>query len=131
MTVSLQYYSQLQASHEMTNYCYFNNVVSLCIHIVLTCRLVTLGCQEIWRMKTTMFLMVLGRSQSSGLLLRCTDLLMHILSHVQHNLSLFVQALHFKKYSTASDVWSYGAVMYEIWSIGHKPFEGYTNSQVG
>ena len=40
------------------------------------------------------------------------------------------QALHFKKYSTASDVWSFGAVMYEIWSLGHKPFEGYTNAQV-
>ena len=32
-----------------------------------------------------------------------------------------------KKYSTASDVWSFGALMYEIWSLGHKPFEGKTN----
>ena len=40
------------------------------------------------------------------------------------------QALHYKKYSTASDVWSFGAVMYEIWSLGHKPFEGYTNLEV-
>ena len=41
------------------------------------------------------------------------------------------QALHYKKYSTASDVWSYGALMYEIWSVGHKPFESYSNSEVG
>ena len=40
------------------------------------------------------------------------------------------QALHYKKYSTASDVWSFGAVMYEIWSLGHKPFEDDTNRQV-
>ena len=43
---------------------------------------------------------------------------------------MYIQALHFKKYSTASDVWSYGAVMYEIWSLGHKPFEDYGNTEV-
>ena len=41
-----------------------------------------------------------------------------------------LQALHYKKYSTASDVWSFGCVMYEIWSLGHKPFESYANSEV-
>ena len=40
------------------------------------------------------------------------------------------QALHFKKYSTASDVWSFGMLMFEIWSLGHKPLEGYTNDEV-
>ena len=40
------------------------------------------------------------------------------------------QALHYKKYSTASDVWGFGCLMYEIWSLGHKPFEKYTNSDV-
>ena len=40
------------------------------------------------------------------------------------------QALHYKKYSTASDVWSFGCVMYEIWSLGHKPFEHRTNDMV-
>ena len=34
------------------------------------------------------------------------------------------------KYSTTSDVWSYGAVMYEIWSVGHIPFESFSNSKV-
>ena len=41
-----------------------------------------------------------------------------------------LQALNYKKYTTASDVWSFGVVMYEIWSLGHKPYEGYTNQQV-
>ena len=41
-----------------------------------------------------------------------------------------IQALHYKKYSTASDVWSYGALMYEIWSVGHKPYENFTISKV-
>ena len=41
-----------------------------------------------------------------------------------------MQALHYKKYSTASDVWSFGCIMYEIWSLGHKPFEMFTNVEV-
>ena len=39
-------------------------------------------------------------------------------------------ALHYRKYSTASDVWSFGCVMYEIWSLGHKPFEAHSNIEV-
>ena len=40
------------------------------------------------------------------------------------------EAVLYKMYTTKSDVWSYGMVMYEIWSLGHKPFEEFSISQV-
>ena len=40
------------------------------------------------------------------------------------------EAIHFKKYSSASDVWSYGCLLYEIWSVGHKPFQDVKNIEV-
>ena len=48
------------------------------------------------------------------------------------------EAIHYKKYSTASDVWAYGCLLvwaygcllYEIWSVGYKPFEGVPNINV-
>ena len=40
------------------------------------------------------------------------------------------EALLYRKYSPASDVWSYGMLMFEIWSIGHKPFEDITSQEV-
>ena len=38
-------------------------------------------------------------------------------------LYMCLQVLEYKKYSTLSDVWSFGCVLYEIWTLGHKPFE--------
>ena len=40
------------------------------------------------------------------------------------------EAVLYKKYSAASDVWSYGCLLYEVWSVGRKPFEGCDNVQV-
>ena len=40
------------------------------------------------------------------------------------------EAILYRKYTTKSDVWSYGMVMYEIWSLGHKPFEDFSVEEV-
>lgn len=40
------------------------------------------------------------------------------------------EAVQYRKYSTASDVWSYGCLLYEIWTFGKTPFEGCSNIQV-
>ena len=46
---------------------------------------------------------------------------------LNHDIS---QAIFYKKYSASSDVWSYGMLMYEIWSFGEKPFHQLSPAEV-
>ena len=38
-------------------------------------------------------------------------------------LFVYMQAIMYRKYSLASDVWSYGIILYEIWTVGRRPYD--------
>ena len=40
------------------------------------------------------------------------------------------EAICYSKYSTASDIWSYGCLLYEIWSLGKVPFDNLPGEEV-
>lgn len=39
------------------------------------------------------------------------------------------EALNFGKYTSLCDVWSYGVLVWEIWSKGDTPYAGMSNSR--
>eukprot|EP00731_Ephydatia_muelleri_P029400 Em0020g1044a len=41
------------------------------------------------------------------------------------------EAIQHYQYNTASDVWSFGMVLYEVWSLGHTPFGNESVNKVG
>lgn len=40
------------------------------------------------------------------------------------------EAISYRKFTTASDVWSFGVVMWEVLSFGERPYWDWTNQEV-
>lgn len=40
------------------------------------------------------------------------------------------EAIQYGRYSEASDVWAFGVTLWEIYSYGKQPYEGYSNQEV-
>lgn len=40
------------------------------------------------------------------------------------------EVLEHSEFSSASDVWSYGIILYELWTSGAKPYEYWSNIKV-
>ncbi len=40
------------------------------------------------------------------------------------------EGLKHRQYSSASDVWAYGMCLFEIWTLGRKPYEGTSTDEV-
>ena len=82
-------------------YIFITWLYSCLLIYILTCLIKTPHCILIYNY-------ILGCNYLSGLIL---------------NVTICPQAIFYRRYSVQSDIWSYGCVVYEIWSLGHKPFE--------
>ena len=60
---------------------------------------------------------------ASGLWMYSVCTLHWLLISCIYNVCVYVpQAVMYKTYTTKSDTWSYGCVLFEIWSLGLKPY---------